>query len=230
VSFCFQSLLSYWYNTMGAKNSVVKVLSPPKNKDKYARMFPLDKDFKVYDGATREFEEIVGDKKKGMTKEQFLKSQSQRFVGMEAQLLNAIWNAFDSDGNGVMDVDEFRLYHAINSVGSRRQRAIALFAVSDTSNDRSLEKSEIISMMILARQFSKRSKMDVPPEGPVQLTADELLEVTKQADAFMERHDKDNSKTVEIEEFVKGWEDEAFADFNFFDDKAAPSKNPHGRE
>jgi len=215
---------------MGAKNSVVKVLTPPDKKEKYIRMFPLDKDCKIYDGATREFEEIVGAKKKAMTKEQFLETQGRRFVGMEPQLLNAIWNAFDADGNGVMDINEFRLYHAINAVGSRRQRAIALFAVSDTSNDRSLEKSEIVSMMILARKFLKRSKMADPPKDVIQLTPDEILEVTAQADAFMERHDKDKSNTVEIEEFVKGWQDEAFADFNFFDDKSAPMKNPSDRQ
>jgi len=193
-------------------------------------MFPLDQDCKIYDGATSEFEEVVGpgDKKKPMTmtKEQFLKSQRCRFVGMDPTLLEAIWNAFDADGNGVMDIHEFRLYHAINAVGSRRQRAIALFAVTDTSNDRVLQKSEIITMMILARKFQKRSKMDAPPTGAIELTPDELLDVSKQADTFMENHDKDHSQTVEIEEFVKGWQDETFADFNFFDDKTAPMKNP----
>jgi len=212
---------------MGAKNSVLKVLSPPKKKEEYARMFPLDKDFKIYDRATQEFEEIVGGKKKksSMTKEQFLETQKHRFVGMDPHLLNAIWNAFDTDGNGVMDVDEFRLYHAINAVGSRRQRAIALFAVTDTSNDRALEKSEIVSMMILARIFKKRSELDPPPTEPIQLTPEELMDVTTQAEGFMERHDKDKSHTVEIDEFVKGWQDEAFADFNFFDDKSAPMRN-----
>jgi len=211
---------------MGAKNSVTKVLTPPKKKEDYIHMFPLDKDYKIYDKATAEFEEVVGNKKKNMTKDQFLNSQKQRFVGMDPHLLEAIWNAFDTDGNGVMDVNEFRLYHAINAVGSRRQRAIALFGVTDTSNDRILQKSEIVSMMILARKFKKRATMDPAPTAPVELTADELVEVTKQAEDFMERHDKDKSQTVEIEEFVKGWQDEAFADFNFFDDKAAPMKNP----
>jgi len=210
---------------MGAKNSVAKILAPPKNKEAYNRMFPSDKDYKVYDGAAAEFEEITGSKKKTMTKDQFIETQKKRFIGMEPQLLDSIWNAFDTDGNGVMDVNEFRLFHAINAVGSRRQRAMALFAVTDTSNDRTLQKSEIASMMILARKFIKRSTMDPPPTEPIQLTADELVEVTKQADDFMERHDKDKSNSVEIEEFVKGWQDEAFADFNFFDDKSAPMKN-----
>jgi len=209
---------------MGAKNSVVKVLTPPKKKDDYARMFPLDKDFKVYDSATAEFQEITGGKKKKMSKDQFLSSQSRRFIGMEPHLLESIWNAFDTDGNGVMDVDEFRLYRAVNSCGSRRQRAIALFAVTDTSNDRALQKNEIASMMILAFRFNKRNKMDPPPTDVIQLTTDELVEITKQADAFLERHDKDGNKSVEIEEFVAGWQDEAFADFNFFDDKNAPAK------
>jgi len=211
---------------MGAKNSVSKVLCPAKKKEDYARMFPNDKEYKVYDRATSEFTEIVGDKKKkSMTKEQFLESQKGRFVGMDPTLVDAIWNAFDSDGNGTMDVDEFRLYHAINACGSRRQRAIALFAVTDTSNDRKLEKSEIVSLMILARKFKKRSEIDPPPTSPIELTADELVQVTAQADSFMERHDKDGSQTVELDEFLKGWQDEVFADFNFFDDKSAPMIN-----
>jgi len=209
---------------MGAKNSVAKILNPPRKKEDYARMFPLDKDYKVYDSATVEFEEITGSKKKKMTKEQFLDSQKERFAGMDPHLLESIWNAFDSDGNGVMDVEEFRLYRAINGAGSRRQRAIALFAITDTSNDQALQKPEIASMMILARKFMKRTQMTTPPEGLIELTPDELVEITAKADAFMERHDKDGSNCVELQEFVAGWQDEAFADFNFFDDKSAPLK------
>jgi len=209
---------------MGAKHSIVKVLTPPKKKEDYARMFPLDKDFKVYDSATSEFSEIAGAKKKKMTKDQFIASQAPHFAGMEPHLLESIWNAFDTDGNGVMDVDEYRLYRAINAVGSRRQRAIALFAVTDTSNDRSLQKNEIASMMILAYKFNKRAKMESPPTELIQLTPDELVDITAKADAFLERHDKDGNHSVEIEEFITGWQDEAFADFNFFDDKNAPMK------
>jgi len=207
---------------MGAKHSVSKILCPARKKEDYARMFPLDKDFKLYDKAAVEFEEITGGKKKKMTKDQFISSQSKRFAGMEPALLNSIWNAFDSDGNGMMDVDEFRLYTAVSTVGSRRQRAIALFAVSDTSNDRSLQKNEIASIMILARKFAKKTQMGGEPSEIIQLTPDELVEVTKQADEFMERHDKDGNHVVELEEFLKGWQDAAFADFNFFDDKSAP--------
>jgi len=207
---------------MGGKHSVAKILCPAKKKEDYARMFPLDKDFKLYDKAAVEFAEITGSKKKKMTKEQFISSQSKRFAGMEPALLDSIWNAFDSDGNGVMDVDEFRLYTAVNAVGSRRQRAIALFAVSDTSNDRSLQKNEIASSMILARKFAKKTQMGGEPSEVIQLTPDELVEVTKQADEFMARHDKDGNHVVELEEFLAGWADAAFADFNFFDDKNAP--------
>lgn len=208
---------------MGAKNSVSKVLMPVKKKEDYIRLFPRDKDYKLYDAATDEFKKITGDKKNKMTKEQFIKSQTERFAGMDPHLLENIWNAFDCDGNGFIDRDEFRLYRAINGVGSRRQRAIALFAVTDTSNDRVLQKSEIVSMMILARKFAKRSKMDAPPTEPVELTADEVVEVTAQADEFLARHDKDGNQLIEFEEFVKGWQDAAFADFNFFDDKDAPT-------
>jgi len=208
---------------MGAKNSVSKVLSPVKKKEDYIHLFPRDKDFKLYDAATDEFKKITGGKKNKMSKDQFLKSQAERFAGMDPHLLESIWNAFDCDGNGFMDRDEFRLYRAINGVGSRRQRAIALFAVTDTSNDRVLQKSEIVSMMILARKFAKRSKMDAPPTEPVELTADEVVEVTAQADEFLARHDKDGNQLIEFEEFVKGWQDAAFADFNFFDDKDAPT-------
>jgi len=207
---------------MGGKHSVAKVLAPVKKKEDYARLFPRDKDYKLYDSSTNEFVEITGSKKKKMTKDQFFSTQTKRFVGMEPHLLEAIWNAFDSDNNGVMDIDEFRLYKAINSVGSRRQRAIALFAVTDTSNDRALEKNEIASMMILAKKFAKRSAMAEPPTEVIQLTPDELVAFTAQADAFMERHDKDKNGSIELEEFLKGWQDEAFADFNFFDDKSAP--------
>jgi len=206
---------------MGAKNSVAKILTPPKKKEDYMNMFPLDRDLKVYNAATAEFEQITS-KKKTMTKDQFMKSQASRFAGMDPHLLGAIWNAFDADGNGVMDVNEFRLYHAVNAVGSNNQRAMALFAVTDTSNDRVLQQSEIVSMMILARKFKKRAAMDAPPTGAIDLTADEVLQVTKDADAFMERHDKDKSKSVEIDEFMKGWQDQAFADFNFFDSKVLP--------
>jgi len=182
-------------------------------------MFPLDKDCKIYDSATVEFTAITGSKKKKMTKDQFLSSQSSRFAGMEPHLLESIWNAFDSDNNGVMDVDEYRLYRAINGAGSRRQRAIALFAVTDTSNDRSLQKSEIVSMMILARKFAKIAQMKTAPTGLVELTPDEIVEVTEKADAFMARHDKDGNNSVELEEFLAGWQDQAFADFNFFEPK-----------
>ena len=166
---------------------------------------------------------ITGNKKNKMTKEQFLKSQAERFAGMDPHLLESIWNAFDCDGNGFIDRDEFRLYRAINGVGSRRQRAIALFAVTDTSNDRVLQKSEIVSMMILARKFAKRGKMDATPTEPIELTADEVVEVTAQADDFLARHDKDGNQLIEFEEFLKGWQDASFADFNFFDDKDAPT-------
>ena len=179
-------------------------------------------DYKIYDAATDEYQKITGDKKKKMTKEQFLNSQAERFAGMDPTLLNSIWNAFDCDGNGVMDRDEFRLYRAINAVGSRRQRAIALFAVTDTSNDRILQKSEIVSMMILVRKFNKKAKMEDPPSGPIELTPEEVVEVTAEADAFLARHDKDGNQLIEFEEFLKGWQDASFADFNFFDDKDAP--------
>jgi len=207
---------------MGAKHSVCKVLTPTKKKEDYARMFPLDKDYKVYDQATAEFEDIAGGKKKKMSKDLFMTSQGKRFAGMEPKLLENIWNAFDADGNGVMDIDEYRLYRAINSVGSRRQRAIALFAVTDSSNDRALQKDEIVSMMLLARKFSKKAAMASPPAEVIQLTPDELVEVTKIAEDFLKRHDKDGNGSVELEEFLSGWKDEAFADFNFFDDKEAP--------
>jgi len=207
---------------MGAKNSVSKVLCPVKKKEDYIRLFPRDKDYKIYDSATDEYQKITGDKKKKMTKEQFMKSQAERFTGMDPTLLESIWNAFDCDGNGVMDRDEFRLYRAINAVGSRRQRAIALFAVTDTSNDRVLQKGEIVSMMILARKFAKRSKMEDPPSGPIELTPEEIVDVTAEADAFLARHDKDGNQLIEFEEFLKGWQDASFADFNFFDDKDAP--------
>jgi len=207
---------------MGAKNSVCKVLMPVKKKEDYVRLFPRDKDFKIYDAATDEFQKITGNKKNKMTKEQFLKSQAERFAGMDPTLLESIWNAFDCDGNGIMDRDEFRLYRAINAVGSRRQRAIALFAVTDTSNDRILQKSEIVSMMILVRKFNKKAKMEDPPTGPIELTPEEVVEVTAEADAFLARHDKDGNQLIEFEEFLKGWQDASFADFNFFDDKDAP--------
>jgi hypothetical protein len=208
---------------MGAKNSVSKVLCPVKKKEDYIRLFPRDKDFKLYDAATDEYQKITGNKKNKMTKEQFLKSQAERFVGMDPHLLESIWNAFDCDGNGFMDRDEFRLYRAINGVGSRRQRAIALFAVTDTSNDRVLQKSEIVSMMILARKFAKRSQMAEPPAAPIELTPEEVVDITSQADAFLAAHDKDGNQLIEFEEFLKGWQDAAFADFNFFDDKDAPN-------
>jgi len=204
---------------MGAKHSIVKTLVPPKRKEDYPRLFPLDKDYKVYDKATAEFEEITGGKKKKMTKEQFLESQKKRFEGMDPRLLDNIWNAFDSDNNGVMDVNEYRLYCAINSVGSRRQKAVALFAVTDTSNDRALQKNEVANLMVLARKFAKKSQMGGEATGPIELTSDEMVEVTKQADEFMERHDKDGNGNVELEEFLAGWQDQAFADFNFFEQK-----------
>jgi len=202
-------------------NSPAKILTPPKKKEDYVNMFPLDRDLKIYNAAAAEFEQITG-KKKTMTKDQFLNSQASRFAGMDSHLLGAIWNAFDADGNGVMDVNEYRLYHAVNAVGSCNQRAMALFAVTDTSNDRVLQENEIVSMMILARKFKKRAEMAAPPTGPVDLTEDELLQVSKDADAFMEHHDKDKNKSVEVEEFVKGWQDQAFADFNFFENKFLP--------
>jgi len=221
---------------MGAKNSVKKVLVPTKKKSDYVLLFPRDKDFAVYNKATEEFEKLTGGKKKNLTKEQFLESQAQRFAGMDPQLLDAIWNAFDSDNNGVMDVDEFRLYHAINSVGSRRQRAIALFAVTDTSNDRALQKDEIISLMTLAEKLRERAKMDVPPTELIKLTPEQEAEIAKEAEEFLARHDVDKNGSVELEEFLKGWADKKFADFNFFDDKEAPmvgtgqKKEPQGEK
>jgi len=207
---------------MGAKNSACKVLVPPKKKSVYAMLFPRDKEFTVYEKATKEFESITGSKRKNMTKDQFFASQKERFAGMDASLLENIWNAFDSDNNGVMDVDEYRLYVAINSVGSRRQRAIALFGVTDTSNDHALQKEEIQSLMVLVRKFNKKAGMDAPPEETISLSKEELAEVEKQVDAFMKAHDKDGNGNVEFEEFLDGWQDQAFADFNFFDDKSAP--------
>jgi len=209
-------------------NSPAKILSPPpKDKETYILMFPRDKDYAVYDSATAEFEDIVKDKKKKkMTKEMFMNSQKERFAGMDENLMKAIWNAFDSDGNGVMDIDEFRLYRAVNAVGSRRQRAVALFAVTDTSNDRALQKKEVVTMMTYAFLFNKKSKMDAPPTEILKLDDEEKAQVAREADAFMERHDKDKNKSIELEEFLKGWDDQAFADFNFFDDKNAPSTTP----
>jgi len=207
---------------MGAKNSVTKVLIPTKKKSDYLRMFPRDSECRVYDQATKEFESITGGKKKNMTKEQFFETQAERFAGMDPKLLDSIWNAFDTDGNGVMDIDEYRLYHGINAVGSRRQRAIALFAVSDTSNDRALQKDEILSLMTLAEKFRLRGQMAAAPAGPIELTPEQAATVADRANKFMERHDLDKNGDVELEEFLKGWADQEFADFNFFDDKSAP--------
>jgi len=207
---------------MGAKNSILKVLNPPKSKDDYQRMFPLDKNFVIYETAASEFETITGGKRRKMTKGQFMMSQGRRFEGMDPQLLANIWNAFDSDGNGVMDLDEYRLYCAINAAGSRRQRAIALFAVVDTSNDRCLQEGEIMSLMALARKFKKREGMAVSPGAIVELSPEEIGEISIVAKEFMEFHDRDKSGSISVEEFLNGWQDEAFADFNFFDNKQAP--------
>jgi Ca2+-binding EF-hand superfamily protein len=120
--------------------------------------------------------------------------------GVDKEMAEILFDTYDADGSGDVDVDEFLGLVALTLNGTDEEQIRASFHAFDKDRSGTLTKEELR----LKIKTLLRSKKDGSPRTAEEIAAMET-EVNKLLDDVFELIDTDKSGSIDIDEYVKGF-------------------------
>eukprot|EP00029_Vermamoeba_vermiformis_P006964 TRINITY_DN2877_c0_g1_i1.p1 TRINITY_DN2877_c0_g1~~TRINITY_DN2877_c0_g1_i1.p1 ORF type:complete len:144 (+),score=30.14 TRINITY_DN2877_c0_g1_i1:36-467(+) len=93
-----------------------------------------------------------------ISRENFLKIMDNHGV-MERDLANQVFDSFDRDGNGDMDLEEYMALMGVTFGGNIEQKLRASFEIFDKNGDGVLSKDEVRRMLVMVVKQVTRAQL-----------------------------------------------------------------------
>jgi len=126
------------------------------------------------------------------------------------ELAGMIFDVFDKDGNGTMDLREYLIMCGMTRAGSVEQRLAASFELFDENGDGVISKDEvraILKMLVQQKMaiasFQKTGKKH--SASSQVLDTKTLMSIDRVVDLTFAKVDTDHNGTIDKEEFVQGF-------------------------
>jgi len=116
-------------------------------------------------------------------------------------MIGRIWALFDTNKSGMLDRYEFIMCECVLRGGADGMNLLAYFLFTDTNGNRRLQHEEMHDAF--CELLIRKKKAD---GGKGTLRREERRCMEAFAHDFMKAADKDNNGTIELEEFIRGWE------------------------
>ncbi|KAH3763518.1 neurocalcin [Pelomyxa schiedti] len=142
----------------------------------------------------REFKERAPSGK--MTLEEFVAHWQPQGLPREAS--SRVFNAFDKDHSGTLELQEFLTYVAINNKTSTvEQKLEASFMVFDASGDGTLTREEVRAMLVLIAQ-----QQGAADEGAIRFIENDAVP------KIFAAVDTNKNNTLDMAEFIQGFKEQ----------------------
>ncbi|ELR18137.1 EF hand domain containing protein [Acanthamoeba castellanii str. Neff] len=172
---------------------------PKRDLEDWKRKYNLPKD-KV-DLTFRAFNSQKG-KNGQITKDKFLDVMTKEGAA-EREFAEAIFESFDKDSSGTIDVREYMALMGVSFGGTIDDKLEASFRLFDEDGNGELDRQEVERMLILVMK-SMLKKMSAPSE---QVLKAREAEIQRIIDEIFAKVDADNSGTIDLEEFKVGFKE-----------------------
>ncbi|KAH3766219.1 hypothetical protein Pelo_1893 [Pelomyxa schiedti] len=124
---------------------------------------------------------------------------------MHDDLAEQVFDSFDFDHNGYMDVREYLSMMGVTHGGSLEQKLNASFDLFDKNGDGVLSKEEVKGMFVL---IIKQKRAAANPKAPQEELDEKSLQTIQGiVDAVFSRVDTDGNGTIDRKEFLAGFKD-----------------------
>jgi len=184
---------------MGSDSSKLTKEEAAEIRNKYG--LPQEK----FDVVFKSFQKHAGKDGK-ITKAQF----KQILDGvMHPDLADKVFESFDRDNSGTMDVREYLAMMGVTHGGTLEQKLNASFELFDKDASGDLSRDEIKEMFVMIVKQKKRAASQKSPGGAA--TADVVLDAKSMAaietviNTVFDRIDADHSGTIDRTEFLDGF-------------------------
>jgi len=173
-------------------------LSPITSVDEFCMRFHASPDQykKIEDFFNSVTEDCPRDKegRRCLSYEQWMKAIPE--LAHVEGMVKRIFDAFDTDRNNVLTLDEFLVYQGINEFGSLEQRVMGSFALYDTDRNHKIDRDELKGMIetvfaVVNSHLPKEKRL--PTEEIVPTVIHQFFEIV----------DTDHNGTVELGEVIK---------------------------
>ena len=130
--------------------------------------------------------------------------------GMGEELANQLFDSFDTDNSGTMDINEYLALMGVTFGGTVQQKLRASFAIFDKDGNGSLSKDEVRDMLrmvivqVMRAQFRSTHGKSAAKSATV-LDAAANAKIDQVVEEVFDRVDKDKSGSIDIDEFEKGF-------------------------
>jgi Ca2+-binding EF-hand superfamily protein len=147
-----------------------------------------------------------------ISRENFIKIMDNHGV-METELANQVFDSFDRDGNGDMDMDEYMTLMGVTFGGNIEQKLRASFEIFDKNGDGVLSKEEVKKMLVMVVKQVTRAQLKARQgkkvSGSTQIEIDENghAKLNTILDDIFNKVDANHDGLIDINEFIHGFAD-----------------------
>mmetsp|Transcript_17911 Transcript_17911/g.19938 ORF Transcript_17911/g.19938 Transcript_17911/m.19938 type:complete len:203 (-) Transcript_17911:108-716(-) len=146
-----------------------------------------------------------------ITREQFLNTYARHGI-MDIELGNQVFDSFDRDKNGLLDIREYLSLMGVAYGGTLEQKLKASFEVFDKDGDGELSKDEIRDIIVIIIKQIERTRLRegssnpyITGETPVTIDKDGQAKIEKMLNEVFDVVDTDGSGTIDEDEFITGF-------------------------
>eukprot|EP01089_Gocevia_fonbrunei_P004293 TRINITY_DN1431_c0_g1_i2.p1 TRINITY_DN1431_c0_g1~~TRINITY_DN1431_c0_g1_i2.p1 ORF type:complete len:192 (-),score=47.63 TRINITY_DN1431_c0_g1_i2:96-671(-) len=138
-----------------------------------------------------------------ITKDRFIEVMTKEGAADE-QFANAIFDSFDRDGNGTIDIREYMALMGVSFGGGVDEKLEASFQLFDEDGNGELDKDEVERMLCMVMKSMLRRSGQTSGGEPV-LSKKRLKEIKKIVDEIFDKVDANKSGTIDLDEFKLGF-------------------------
>eukprot|EP01105_Mastigella_eilhardi_P021994 TRINITY_DN5381_c0_g4_i1.p1 TRINITY_DN5381_c0_g4~~TRINITY_DN5381_c0_g4_i1.p1 ORF type:complete len:199 (+),score=46.55 TRINITY_DN5381_c0_g4_i1:62-658(+) len=128
---------------------------------------------------------------------------------LQPELVDQVFDSFDRDHNGYMDVREYLAMMGVTYGGTLDQKLNASFELFDKNGDGGLSREEVRDMFLMivkqkrAAQSFMKTGARVPMNQPLDTKA--MTAIEKVIDTVFDRVDRDKNGSIDRHEFMLGF-------------------------
>ena len=166
------------------------------------------------DGAVpdEKYEAVMRNFKKHAKDGKITKSQFIEILGgvMNDDLAEKVFDSFDRDHNGTMDVREYMMMMGVAQGGNVEAKLRASFDLFDADGNGSLDRDEVTAMFVnivkqkRATQRFAATRIRTPASAEV-IDDKQMKEIKRIIDEVFKKVDTDGSGDIDLEEFINGF-------------------------
>eukprot|EP01107_Rhizomastix_libera_P008061 TRINITY_DN2312_c0_g1_i4.p1 TRINITY_DN2312_c0_g1~~TRINITY_DN2312_c0_g1_i4.p1 ORF type:complete len:192 (+),score=47.67 TRINITY_DN2312_c0_g1_i4:26-601(+) len=122
---------------------------------------------------------------------------------MAEELADKVFDSFDRDGNGTMDLREYLMMMGVTHGGTIEQKLKASFEMFDKDGNGELSKVEVREMFMLIVNQKRRAQFPRGPLPPLDAKSESAIDGV--VNAVFDRVDADGNGVLTLDEFMTGF-------------------------